>query len=553
MANQKLKDIQSLVSHMLGRREKRMPAWRQLSRWLCPGRGSFDDEFDSLSDFSGLLRFTQPASQAVLKGASGMTSGMTPRNVSWFKPSFMDESLLEIEGARPWLDEIDYHMKDCLQNGGFYQAIQSFNMDLLWAGCALLYCERADTNPLAYECQQIGTFAVETDRQGRLLAVARRLVFTVEELVSEFGKRNVSLFVKDKLQKQPWERVYVWQLTRYANKGRFPVASLFWEEGQDDRFLRESGYNEMPFFYTVWNEGEPPYGSGPGDAALPDARQMDELERRKLEGIAKITDPPVAAHTSLAGHLDLAPGALNYMPDRQYVQPILEMGPFAQFFANLQQEIALVKERLNETLYAKLFESVPLDQRPRDMSATEYLERKNEALQQLGPVISAYEPNVLTPLLYRTVQALDRMGLLPPAPQGLGKEPLLRMEFISPMANAMRMTSSETTRALFQDVASMAQASQNPALLDKIDTDQMVDILATGLGAPGSIINSDEKTQAIREQRAQAQMQEAQMQQAMQIAQIAQAGAGALAQGAQANQTLAETEEAPQTFENLFA
>lgn len=554
----KVKEAQQLVSHMLSRRSIREASWRRLSRWICPARGRFDSDTTDWRSADDLIRFTHTASQACLRGASGMTSGMTPRNATWFKPVFSNGDMMEATGARKWLDDVADKMGDCLSRGGFYQAIQSFNMDLLWAGCALLYSERADDNPMRYECIQAGSYCVETDRFGRLLAVARRISFTAQELAREFGEAAISRDAKACLASDPWKPFYVWQLCKACDDkaSRFAIASQFWEEGKADNFLRESGYNEMPFFFTCWHEGITPYGTGPGDMALSDAMQMDELERRKLQGISRITDPPVAADTSLYGHLDLGPGAINYMPDRKFITPVMDMSAFATFFVHLRNEIDYVGNRLEQALYAAIFASMPLQQRPAGMSATEFLERKREALQQLGPVMAAYEPNVLTPLLYRTANGLDRAGMLPQAPEALRDvKPLVRMEFVSPLANALRQTGAETTMALFQDAASMASASQNPALLDKLDTDQMIDVLATGLGAPGSVVRSDEEVAMLRQARQQEQAMMQQMQMAQAQAQIDQAQAGALADNASAARDIqaAAGAEDESGLEELFA
>ena len=99
---------------------------------------------------------------------------------------------------------------------------------------------------------------------------------------------------------------------------------------------------------------------------------------------------------------------------------ILDLAPWANALQYLQAEVQTVAARVENELLASVFASVPLDQRPPDMSATEFLERKREALQQLGPVMSAYEPNVLTPLLWRVAGMLDRAGLLPPPPEEPG-------------------------------------------------------------------------------------------------------------------------------------
>lgn len=504
-----LKTVQSceaLFSELRSARLEREAAWRELSRWLCPWRGVFDAEGADAFTRDDLSRFTGIASSCCLAGASGMTSGMTPRNVAWFKPEFGEKALMEAGGARAWLDALDNLLKETLAAGGFYQAIQTFNLDLIWSGCALLYSEKGKAATLRYECVQVGSFFVALDAEGRLDAVGREWKLSARALADIFGEASLSPSARADLKASPWKKRRLRMLAVCDGQGSMPVKSRYWEEGHT-QFLRQSAFHEMPYFYAVWNEGATPYGTGPGDECLADARQMDILERNKLAGLAKIIDPPLAVPVSLKDEIDLSPGAVNYVAsDRERIEPILDLAPYAAALRGVQEEIANVQRRLAEGLKANIFNSVPLESRPAGMSATEFLERKRETLQQLGPIISAYEPNVLMPLLMRQMRALDRAQLVPPLPDALqGLDVFMTVEFISPMANALRQTSVEAIRAFAQDFMGMMQGIQNPEMLDKLDVDQLVDEMATGLGVPGGIIRSDEEVAAIREQRAKAQ------------------------------------------------
>lgn len=533
-----------LASRMEAIRNLRYPRWRELKKFICPYRGIFEQRATDNPDRQQLLRFTHAAANAVLKAASGMTSGMTPPGTSWFKPEFTDPGLSELSGARAWLDRLDVLMKDCLAAGGFYQAIQSFNLDLLWAGAALLYAESSEDTPLRYECPQVGTFAVHLDRAGGLDAVLRKAQFSARDLEKSFARAKLSDRAKRLLEQQSYDGIPVYHLVcEEDGNGSMPYASYWWEESAKE-FLSVSGYYEMPFFFTCWHEGVTPYGTGPGDLALPDAMQLDKLERHKLEGLAKIVDPPTQAPTELKGFVRLSAGAINYVPERMVISPILDLSSFAASLPHLREEIATVSQRLEEQLMSSIFNSMPLGQRPAGMSATEFLERKREAMQQLGPVISAYEPNVLTPLLFRTIQAIDRQGITPPPPESLaGVDLMVKMTFISPMANALRQSSTEATRALFTDVANMVQATGKAEVLDKIDLDQMVDELSKGLGAPGSVVRADADVETLRAQRAQAMQAEQAMQAQTAQAQNAQTEARAIQAQAGAAQILQGLEE----------
>lgn len=541
-------DVRKFAEHVCSYRSAREKEWKELSKWLAPHRGVFASEDLSPSgrDRNREASFITVSTYALQKGASGITSGMTPRNISWFEPDFEDEELIEASGARAYLDSIDLRMKACLERGGFYQAIHSFNTDLLWAGCALLYSEPSPLSVLRFECVQVGSFGVQIDNDGLLDAVVRTMAWTPARIVSVFGKDAAPEFIKAKLDKDPYQLCRVTHLVRRRNyrdpskidKNNMSWESFFWTEHTDD-FLHTGGYNEMPYFFTCWHESTTPYGIGPGDAALADVRQVDALEQDKLRGIGKLIAPPMQADTSLKGVVQLGRGAINFVDGQKLITPIIDLSPFSHSIQFIQAEIQVLAQRIENSLMASTFASVPFDQRPKDMSATEFLERKREALQQLGPVMSAYEPNVLTPLLHRVANTLDREGMLPDPPESLNGIPTyVKMDFISPLANALRQTGAEATRALIQDVAALVQTTGSPEILDKLDVDQCVDELAYGLGAPGKVVRADDDVAAMRQVRAQQQMAMQQMQmQAMQAQSNAQNASG-LADMASAAETM---------------
>jgi hypothetical protein len=77
-------------------------------------------------------------------------------------------------------------------------------------------------------------------------------------------------------------------------------------------------------------------------------------------------------------------------------------------------------------------------------------------------------------------------------------------------------------------IGTLAQITQNPAVLDKLNADEAVDEVAEMQGVPPKLIRSDEEVAAMRQARAQ-QMQQAQMMQMMQAgAEVAATGAKAV-------------------------
>lgn len=80
-----------------------------------------------------------------------------------------------------------------------------------------------------------------------------------------------------------------------------PFKSVYYEVGGDnDKLLRESGFDEFPIMAPRWEvNGEDVYGSScPGMLALGPVKALQLLQKRKSQLIDKATNPPMVAPTS---------------------------------------------------------------------------------------------------------------------------------------------------------------------------------------------------------------------------------------------------------------
>ena len=515
------KELRQLVNHVEGQRERRMPIWRELSHYMLPSRGQFPGE--DRENLRNAVRFNNVAARALRRSAAGLTEAMTPAALPWFRHDFLDRDQREVAFARDYADAVDERLGAILAKGRFYEAIHTFNLDLLCFGCALLYAERSDKTLMRYVCPPVGSYAVAKDDEGDLAFVSHRMHFTAKSMVSKFGMDRVSERVIKLLELEPYKDVEVVHVVmqRPGADGRKmdalskPWASYWYEaEGNPQDFLSVSGYDDMPFFFTTWTEGRGLYGVGPGDEALTDQKGVENWELYKTIGLEKTIDPPVMVPGMLKGRVSTNPGARNTVSGSgqgQQIAPLyqIQFGPALQL---VQQEVQNVSSRIEDSLMASVFASISMDQRPAQMSATEFMARKREAAQQTGPAISMYEPQILDKVLSRTFNVAQVLGFMPDPPEGLGGNFILSAEYLGPLSQMLRQTGSDSTRQLITDVMNIAQIQ--PEVLDKLDLDQAVDELARGIAAPGSIIRSDDQVAEMRQQRAeqQAQMQEQQMQ-----------------------------------------
>ena len=145
------------------------------------------------------------------------------------------------------------------------------------------------------------------------------------------------------------------------------------------------------------------------------------------------------------------------------------------------------------------------------MTATEVLQRNEEKMRLLGPVLGRLQSELLQPLISRAFALLLRSGQLPPAPEELQGQDI-DIEYVSPLAKAQKLTDLQSMLRGFEV---MMQVAEIAPVMDYLDADKLVQYLVEVTGIPARVIRSDEEVARIRRQAQQAQQQQAQQQQAM--------------------------------------
>lgn len=193
----------------------------------------------------------------------------------------------------------------------------------------------------------------------------------------------------------------------------------------------------------------------------------------------------------------------------------------------MAQEIQRLEDTIKRTYSADLFlmlESIDTPQ----MTAREVMERQQEKLQQLGPVVERLQDEFLTPIIERVYNILERNNIFPPIPDELAaelSEADVKIEYISPLAQAQKMSGLVNIEQALAFVGQMAQLY--PEALKMVDPLGTVKKYFDLLGAPAAMQRSTEEAQQLIQQEQQAMMQQEeeqkQLAQAQALAPVAQA------------------------------
>ncbi len=159
------------------------------------------------------------------------------------------------------------------------------------------------------------------------------------------------------------------------------------------------------------------------------------------------------------------------------------------------------------------------------MTATEVVQRTEEKMRLLGPVLGRLQAELLQPLITRVYNILERKQFFRVAPEFIQNNDI-SIEYVSPLAKAQRMGDVQSAMRLFELLGPVAQIDRG--IMDYVDSDGLTKHMIRALSVPASAVRGDEEVVAIRQQRQARQEEQRQLAQAQQVAEAAGSAAPAL-------------------------
>jgi hypothetical protein len=153
----------------------------------------------------------------------------------------------------------------------------------------------------------------------------------------------------------------------------------------------------------------------------------------------------------------------------------------------------------------------------RTMTATEVLQRNEEKMRILGPVMGRIQSELLEPMINRVFSIMLRNRLFREAPPILANQEI-DIEYVSPMALAQK---GQELQNVMRGLELFGSLAQTMPVMDYIDENGLVKNIIDILGLPAKVIKSDAEVEQIRADRAEQEAQQMEMQQQMAETQMA--------------------------------
>lgn len=485
--------------------------WQQIADRVLPQASDFNTkrtDGDKRTEFM----FDGTAALAAQKAVAAIGSFVIPPNQRYQKLTVSDKSLAKSHAVKTYMDTLTELLFDARYSprAAFESQSGEALLQYFVFGTGLMFVDDAPQRAaLRYRSLHLGnTYAVEGE-SGHVDTVYRTWTWSLRQIEQRFpGKLPPDL--AERLQKHPDETIEVCHAVmprRDYDPGRLgymgmPFASVYFLPSKK-HMLEEGGYRSWPFGVARYmtSPGEV-YGRSPAWLALSNIKVLNAQKKTILQAAQKIVDPPLLLpEDGILQAFSLAPGSLNYGgtndQGQQLVHPLITNARVDIGLDMMDKEREIIGSAFLLDVFRVLVENP-------QMTATQTLELMQERATLMSPIAGRLESEFLGPITEREIELLTEAGQLPPMPQELIEaQGEYRIEYTSPMRQAMRASDAIAITRTFESVLPLADA--DPSVLDAFDIPLAARELAEINGVPAKILRDVEEIKARQEQRDQQQ------------------------------------------------
>jgi hypothetical protein len=511
------KNLLSRYEKLEGQRQNWETHWQEVADYMQPRKADVtktrargDKRMEQIFDSSPI--------QAVELLAASLHGMLTNPSTPWFTLRFKDEDVDNEEEAKIWLESATDAMYTAFNRSNFQQEIFELYHDLITFGTAAMFIEEDDEDIIKFSTRHINEIFIAENDKGRIDTVFRKFSLSARAVMQKFG--DVSINIATKAQKDPYEEVEIMHAVyprsdfdpKKQDKQNMPFESVYLDAESGDE-LSVSGFREFPFVVPRYLKASHEiYGRSPAMTALPDVKMLNEMSKTTIKSAQKQVDPPLLVpDDGFMLPVRTVPGGLNFYRagTRDRIEP-LNIG------ANTPLGLNMEEQRRNSIRNAFYVNQLMMQSGPQ-MTATEVIQRNEEKMRLLGPVLGRLQSELLKPLIDRAFALILRKNLFRPAPEFLAGQDI-EIEYVSPLAKAQKSTELSSIMRAIEILGSLSNVAP---VFDHINMDKLVRHLADIVGVPQKILKPQSEINAERQQAAQ---QQEQMQQMQQVQQLAEAG-----------------------------
>lgn len=503
------KSLISRGNSIVSRRDNWDTHYQELADYMLPRKADIVKK-RSRGEKRMELIYDGTALQAVDLLSASLHSTLTSPATPWFHLDMKDTDVGRDDDVREWLQDSSTRMIRAFNQSNFENEIHEMYVDLVVFGTACMFVEM-DEGQLRFSTRHISEFYLQENQFGLVDTVFRKYKQPARQAVQRFGIENVGEFIRKTHEKKPDEEVEIMHVvmpradrdtTKVDNKN-MPFAS-YYICMNSSMMISESGFQEFPYIVPRFLKatGET-MGRSPAMVALPDVKMLNLMSKTIIQAAQKQIDPPLLVpDDGFIMPIRTQPGGLNFFRSgsRDTITP-LNTG------ANIPIGLSMEEQRRGAIRSAFYVDQLISGGAP-NMTATEVVQRQEERMRVIGPVLGRLMNEMLRPLVDRVFALMLREEMLAIPPELLqGTD--IDIEYVSPLARAQKSSSLNSTMQALEILLPLAQALP---VTDHLDPDGLVKHITDSLGVPKTTLRSSREVAQMRQERAAAEQQAMQRQ-----------------------------------------
>ena len=477
--------------------------YEEAYEYALPMRNLYDGYYEQSTPGQNKMKrvFDSTAIHSTARFANRLQSSLFPPQRAWcrLQPGNEIPKEREIE-TQQVLDFYSERMFSIMNQSGFDLAMGEFLLDLAVGTAVMLIQPGDELTPIRYTA--IPSYHVTFDEgpNGNVDTVYRKFRRPFRVIDKEWPDAEMPEEMIRKYQEDPTEMVELLEAT-YTEDNQIHYCLMTME---DDYKLVHRNLKSFPFVISRYMKASNErYGRGPILYCLPDIKTLNKVVELTLKnasisigGVFTAVDDGVLNPQTIS----IVPGAVigvssNGGPRGPSLAPLPRSGD-----ANLSQIVANdLRTNIKKTLLDEGLTPDNMSAR----SATEINARLSDLAQNLGSAFGRLISETMHPIVRRTLELMDEMGMIELPLKVNGLE--VKVTPVSPLAMANNMEKVSEIMQFMQVSQALGPQAQTLLRMDAVG-----DYLADQLGIPAELRTTPQERQQIQQellQAAQAQLQ----------------------------------------------
>jgi len=477
--------------------------YEEAYEYALPMRNLYDGYYEQSTPGQNKMKrvFDSTAIHSTARFANRLQSSLFPPQRAWCRLSPGNEVPQEREiETQQVLDFYSERMFSIMNQSGFDLAMGEFLLDLAVGTAVMLIQPGDELTPIRYTA--IPSYHVTFDEgpNGNVDTVYRKFRRPFRVIDKEWPDAEMPEEMIRKYQEDPTEMVELLEAT-YTEDNKIYYCLMAME---DDYKLVNRSLKSFPFVISRYMKASNErYGRGPILYCLPDIKTLNKVVELTLKnasisigGVFTAVDDGVLNPQTIS----IVPGAVigvssNGGPRGPSLAPLPRSGD-----ANLSQIVANdLRANIKKTLLDEGLTPDNMSAR----SATEINARLSDLAQNLGSAFGRLISETMHPIVRRTLELMDEMGMIELPLKVNGLE--VKVTPVSPLAMANNMEKVSEIMQFMQVSQALGPQAQTLLRMDAVG-----DYLADQLGIPAELRTTPQERQQIQQellQAAQAQLQ----------------------------------------------